>query len=82
MSGEGENKQYWDNLLTPILNDKGQIVQILCMSRDVTAQRQTEIQLRISSELDELTGLYNRRFFKLQLKRALQRHKKSEKFLA
>ncbi|WP_423250486.1 sensor domain-containing protein [Acinetobacter haemolyticus] len=81
MSGEGENKQYWDNLLTPILNDKGQIVQILCMSRDVTAQRQTEIQLRISSELDELTGLYNRRFFKLQLKRALQRHKKSEKFL-
>ncbi len=81
MSGHGEDKQYWDNLLTPILNDNGQVVQILCLSRDVTAQRQTEIQLRISSELDELTGLYNRRFFKLQLKRALQRHKKSEKFL-
>ncbi|RLZ09049.1 EAL domain-containing protein [Acinetobacter sp. 2JN-4] len=81
MSGHGEDKQYWDNLLTPILNDNGQVVQILCLSRDVTAQRQTEIQLRISSELDELTGLYNRRFFKLQLKRALQKHKKSEKFL-
>ncbi|MCH7337023.1 bifunctional diguanylate cyclase/phosphodiesterase [Acinetobacter sp. NIPH 2699] len=81
MSGHGATRQYWDNLLTPILNDTGQIVQILCMSRDVTAQRQTEIQLRISSELDELTGLYNRRFFKLQLKRSLQRHKKSEKFL-
>ncbi|WP_109440649.1 EAL and GGDEF domain-containing protein [Acinetobacter haemolyticus] len=81
MSGEGDRKQYWDNLLTPVLNDKGQVVQILCMSRDVTAQRQTEIQLRISSELDELTGLYNRRFFKLQLKRALQRHKKNNKFL-
>lgn len=79
MSGDGSERQYWDNLLTPILNDQGQIVQVLCLSRDVTAQRQTEIQLRLSSELDDLTGLYNRRFFKQQLKRSLLRHKKGEK---
>lgn len=81
MSGEGNERQYWDNLLTPILNDKGQTVQVLCLSRDVTTQRQTEIQLQLSSELDDLTGLYNRRFFKLQLKRALHRHKKDKKLL-
>ncbi|MCH7313539.1 EAL domain-containing protein [Acinetobacter sp. ANC 3882] len=81
MSGEGAERQYWDNLLTPILNDKGQTVQVLCLSRDVTTQRQTEIQLQLSSELDDLTGLYNRRFFKLQLKRSLHRHKKGEKLL-
>lgn len=79
MSGEGSERQYWDNLLTPILNDQGQIVQVLCLSRDVTVQRQTEIQLRLSSEMDDLTGLYNRRFFKQQLKRSLLRHKKGEK---
>ncbi|OBY75736.1 sensor domain-containing protein [Acinetobacter gyllenbergii] len=81
MSGEGTARQYWDNLLTPILNDHGQTIQVLCLSRDVTTQRQTEIQLQLSSELDDLTGLYNRRFFKLQLKRSLHRHKKSEKLL-
>ncbi len=79
MSGEGSERQYWDNLLTPILNDQGQIVQVLCLSRDVTVQRLTEIQLRLSSEMDDLTGLYNRRFFKQQLKRSLLRHKKGEK---
>ncbi|ENX13204.1 hypothetical protein F895_02505 [Acinetobacter sp. CIP 64.2] len=81
MSGESTERQYWDNLLTPILNDQGQIEQVLCLSRDITTQRQTEIQLRLSSELDELTGLYNRRFLKRQLKRALHRHKKDEKLV-
>ncbi|NIE96263.1 EAL domain-containing protein [Acinetobacter sp. Tr-809] len=81
MSGDGAERQYWDNLLTPILNDQGQIVQVLCLSRDVTTQRQTEIQLRLSSELDELTGLYNRRFFKQQLRRSLYRHKKVGKLV-
>lgn len=81
MSEIGEKKQYWDNLLTPILNDQGQTECVLCMSRDVTTQRETEMRLRIASELDELTGLYNRRFFKLQLKRSLHKHKANKKLM-
>lgn len=81
MSTSGNKKQYWDNLLTPIFNDTGQTLRILCISRDVTSQKETEMRLQIASELDELTGLYNRRFFKSQLKRTLLKHKNNKKRL-
>ena len=63
--------QFWDNILTPVLNARGEVANILCVSRDVTAQRQAEKRLRISSESDELTGLPNRRSFNHHLKLAL-----------
>ncbi|MFI8040442.1 GGDEF domain-containing protein, partial [Acinetobacter baumannii] len=66
-----QDPEYWDNMLTPIQHTNGEIIQILCVSRNVTQQYLTENRLRDISERDELTGLFNRRSFKLQLKRAL-----------
>lgn len=78
MSGEGDARQYWDNILTPVVNDEGQTTSILCVSRDITLQRIAENKLRISSELDELTGLMNRRSFKQNLKKSLIKAKRNK----
>ena len=69
----GKPAQYWDNILTPVLDDNGKTASILCVSRDVTLQQETEERLRKASEVDELTELPNRRAFKEQLRTALLR---------
>lgn len=81
MSGEGEGRQYWDNILTPVVNEEGETTSILCVSRDITLQRIAENKLRISSERDELTGLMNRRLFKQQLKKSLLKAKNNKHML-
>ncbi len=65
----GQNPQYWDNILTPVKSHDGTTTSILCVSRDITLQRQAEIHLRAASEQDDLTGLPNRRAFKARVKR-------------
>ena len=67
----GQTPQHWDNILTPVVDPKGKVVSILCVSRDVTAQRSAEQRLRFASECDELTSLPNRRCFNQSLKHAL-----------
>ncbi len=73
-----QDPEYWDNMLTPIHRENGEIGQILCVSRNVTQQHLAENQLRNMSERDELTGLYNRRSFKFQLKRTLSYSKDTQ----
>lgn len=72
MSIVGNNRpQYWDNILTPMKDAQGNTTAILCVSRDVTVQREAEKRLRIASEVDDLTDLPNRRCFKARLKRMI-----------
>ncbi len=45
----GEPPRYWDNMLTPLQRDEdGKVTSILCMSRDVTLQRETEMRLELA----------------------------------
>ncbi|AMW78839.1 diguanylate cyclase [Acinetobacter sp. TGL-Y2] len=74
-SVSGNTTMYWDNILTPVVDDEGQTTSILCVSRDITHQRVAEQKLKISSEYDELTGLMNRRAFKRTLKQSIQEAK-------
>lgn len=80
MSVSGQNTQYWDNILTPVVNEQGETLNILCLSRDITAQRVAEAKLRRSGEVDELTGLMNRRTFRRYFKKTMtqQRDKKQK----
>ncbi|WP_213765563.1 PAS domain-containing protein [Caballeronia sp. dw_19] len=48
----GEGVRYWDNMLTPLKNGSGEVDAILCVSRDVTTQK--ENQRRIELLLREL----------------------------
>ena len=72
--------EYWDNTLTPIHQENSSESSILCVSRNITAQKKAENLLRISSEHDELTGLLNRRGLKKAIKpifkQALKNHEK------
>ncbi|HTZ11478.1 MAG TPA: diguanylate cyclase [Candidatus Margulisiibacteriota bacterium] len=47
----------------PIKNEKGEVVEFVHMSRDVTAQKEEEEKLLTLSFTDPLTGLFNRRGF-------------------
>ena len=54
---------YWDNLLTPLLDEMGQVKHILCISRDTSQQILAEKRLEHAYTFDDLTQLYNRRAF-------------------
>ena len=81
ISGMGEGRQYWDNILTPVINENGETTSILCVSRDVTLQKIAEDKLRVSSEIDELTGLMNRRSFKKALKMSILQSREAKKIV-
>ena len=72
---EGAPAQFWDNILTPMFDALGQVNGILCVSRDVSRQQHAERRLRIACEIDELTGLPNRRSFNRRLRISLQRQR-------
>lgn len=78
---EQGKKRYWDNVLTPILNLQGQTERVLCMSRDVTNHIEVEKRLRDASEIDELTGLFNRRSLKQHLKQTIHHQKDSKQII-
>jgi len=78
---EGQPAQYWDNILTPMINADQEVTGILCVSRDVTRQQEAEQRLRIACEVDELTGLPNRRSFNRRLRNTLQKHRERESLL-
>ena len=68
----GQRPQYWDNILTPVQNEDGSIQSILCVSRDISQQKIAEKSLQQFIEIDELTGLYNRRAFNKIFKKTIQ----------
>ncbi len=45
----GQPPQHWDNVLTPVINERNETEIILCLSRDVTLQRELERQLRLAN---------------------------------
>lgn len=66
-------RKWWDVVLTPMCNDNGEVANVLAISRDVSAQKHADEQLRWASEHDELTGLPNRRAFQHRLQAATLR---------
>lgn len=46
----GQSPQYWDNMLTPVIGAGGKATAILCVSREVTAEREAIEALRQSRE--------------------------------
>jgi diguanylate cyclase (GGDEF)-like protein len=68
----GHAPYYWDNLLTPMLNENGHVKEILCISRDMSQQTLTEKRLEYAYTFDDLTKLYNRRAFNNLLEQTLE----------
>lgn len=63
--------KWWDVVVTPICDERGQPRQCLVISRDVTDHRNQMAQIRWTASHDMLTELPNRRYFQKQLGKAL-----------
>lgn len=65
----------------PLLNELGEISQILGITHDITERKRAESQLRRNAFYDALTGLPNRALFMERLKYALEQAKRQENYL-
>lgn len=63
--------------ISPVRDDREQIVSAAIIARDVTERRRYEARLRALAEHDHLTGLLNRRRFEAELRRELSRSGRS-----
>lgn len=59
----------WQNYYAPIYLDSKEIVGLTCFVIDITDRKKAEERIIYLSYHDELTGLYNRRFFEKELRR-------------
>ncbi len=67
-SKEGK-KFYVEDSAAPIRDENGQTVGAVLVFRDVTDKKEQRQKIEFLSYHDELTGLYNRRFFEEELQR-------------
>ncbi len=65
--------KWWDVVVTPMINESGEITRLLSISRDITATREAADKLRWTSEHDGLTNLPNRETFQAHLHAATLR---------
>lgn len=63
-----------DMLKTPYWDSKGNMVGLLGISRDITERKRREDEILHISYHDQLTGLYNRRFYEEELIRLDLKH--------
>lgn len=62
-------KKVIEDSAAPIKDDKGNLIGVVFVFRDVTEERKKQEQIKYLSYHDSLTGLYNRGFFDEELKR-------------
>jgi diguanylate cyclase (GGDEF)-like protein/PAS domain S-box-containing protein len=71
-TAKGTDK-WWDVVVTPMADERGEVTRLLSIARDITFSRETAERLRWSSEHDSLTDLPNRRSFQSHLQAATLR---------
>lgn len=57
-----------ESIKTPIINEEGEVLGLVGLARDITDRKKLEEKLRYLSEIDILTGLYNRNSFEEKIK--------------
>ncbi|MGL5313672.1 MAG: sensor domain-containing diguanylate cyclase/phosphohydrolase [Peptostreptococcaceae bacterium] len=65
---ENGNTTIEENVKIPVINDQGEAWGIVGLSRDITERKCLEERLRYFSQIDMLTGLYNRYSFEEKIK--------------
>lgn len=68
--------------MTPIRNDSGKVERLLITIQDVTDSVLLERRLRQLTQVDSLTGGYNRRFFDSRLAEEFRRHRRFKRPMA
>lgn len=63
-----QQKRIFLTKLTPVFNQTGEIEKIVGSSLDITEEKARDAEIKYLSFHDEMTGLYNRRYFEKKLK--------------
>lgn len=67
-----EQKQLWASLsISPILQDDKTITNYVCSAQDISFVKESQKKMEQLAYFDVLTGLANRTYFKMQLRKAL-----------
>ena len=75
-------KKWLSTSKVPLRNEKGEVIGLVGVARDVTARKQAEEQVRYLAHHDTLTGLANRNSFYSQLDAAIEAQRTGARHLA
>lgn len=64
-----DSDRFYLTTVKPVLDERGQVVYAICISKEITERKRMEQELLYLSTHDILTGLYNRNFFDSELAR-------------
>ena len=64
-----DGDRYYITTVKPILGESGEVLSVICISKDITVRKRMEEELRHLSTYDFLSGLYNRNFFETEVAR-------------
>ena len=65
---KNNEQKYVENTSSPIYNQANELIGVILVIRDVTQEKQKQLEVEYLSMHDYLTGLYNRRYFSEVLK--------------
>lgn len=64
----GEETFFFESTISPIVLDDGSIIGAVGIARDITEQRIKQCEIEYLSYHDQLTNIYNRRYYEQELK--------------
>jgi len=64
-----DGDRYYITTVKPIIGETGNVVSVICISKEITQRKQMEDKLWKISTHDAMTGLYNRLYFQEELER-------------
>lgn len=63
------DNKIWHTKLTPVFNEQNEVIKLVGSSKDITEEVKHKKELEYLSFHDELTGVYNRRYFEVEMER-------------
>lgn len=69
----GDKTLYWQNMYSPVYNNRQKVIGVFCCVLDVTEQRVHELEIQKIAYEDVLTRVHNRRYIELAFEECLMR---------
>jgi len=70
---DDQHAAFLETIKTPLMDSNGELVGVLGIARDISERKKLQEELQQQAITDELTGVYNRRYFLLRAEQELQR---------
>lgn len=70
---DDQHSAFLETIKTPLMDSKGELIGVLGIARDISERKKLQEELQQQAITDELTGVYNRRYFFMRAEQELQR---------